>query len=73
MQEYKKTRRPGNRPTDEELMGAALQYVRKVNGCRERSRVHEGAFTRAVEEIKQSTRILQNDLIVRLGQSTHLT
>ena len=65
MQEYKKNHRPGNQPTDEELMGAALQYVRKVSGCRERSRVNEAIFTRAAEEIKQSTRTLLNELIVR--------
>jgi len=46
-------------------MGAALQYVRKISGSRERSMGNEGAFTRAVEEINQSTRTLLNDLIVR--------
>jgi hypothetical protein len=46
-------------------MGAALQYVRKISGCRERSRVNEAVFTQAAEEIKQSTRTLLNELIVR--------
>jgi hypothetical protein len=37
--------------SEEEARAAALQYVRKISGFRKPSRVNEGAFERAVDEI----------------------
>jgi hypothetical protein len=46
--------------TDEEIRGAALQYVRKVSGSTKPSQANAEAFDRAVEEITGSTaRLLQ--------------
>ena len=46
--------------TDEEIHGAALQYVRKVSGSTKPSKVNSEAFDQAVEEIAGSTaRLLQ--------------
>jgi hypothetical protein len=37
--------------TDEEIRGAALQFVRKLSGFNKPSRANEEAFNRAVEEV----------------------
>jgi hypothetical protein len=37
--------------TDEEVRGAALQYVRKISGFTKPSKVNEAAFNRAVDEV----------------------
>ena len=37
--------------TDEEIRGAALQFVRKVSGFTKPSKVNEGAFQQAVDEV----------------------
>ena len=39
--------------TDEEIRAASLQFVRKISGCTRPSRVNEGAFNAAVDEIAQ--------------------
>lgn len=44
--------------TDEEIQGAALQYVRKVSGFATPSKVNEAAFRAAVEDIAAVTRKL---------------
>lgn len=49
--------------TDEEVHAAALQYVRKISGSREPSRVNEAAFTAAVETITTATRTLVDSLV----------
>ena len=41
--------------TPEEMLAAALQYVRKVSGLRAPSRAEAEAFERAVAEITEST------------------
>ncbi len=47
--------------TDEEIRGAALQYVRKVSGSTKPSRANAEAFNRAVDEVADATaRLLQN-------------
>jgi len=43
--------------TEEEIRGAALQFVRKVTGFNEPSRANEEAFYRAVDEV---TGVVQN-------------
>jgi hypothetical protein len=49
--------------TDDEVRGAALQYVRKVSGFTKPSRVNEEAFTRATDEVAAATRRLLDDLV----------
>ncbi|HKZ84370.1 MAG TPA: DUF2277 domain-containing protein [Anaerolineae bacterium] len=61
----KTLRRPDGRPTDEELRGAALQFVRKVSGYRKPSRANQAAFDKAVAEIAASTQALLDALVTR--------
>ena len=61
----KQLRRPEESPTDQDIEAAALQFVRKVSGYRQPSRVNEAAFNRAVAEIAASTRILLESLANR--------
>lgn len=49
--------------TNDEVEAAALQFVRKVSGSRDPSKVNQEAFTRAVEEIAASTRTLVDSLV----------
>lgn len=49
--------------TDEEVQAAALQYVRKVSGSRDPSRVNEAAFEEAVAVITDATRLLVDSLV----------
>ena len=49
--------------TDDEIHGAALQYVRKVSGTQKPSKVNEAAFERAVDEIAHVTRHLLAELV----------
>lgn len=42
--------------TEQEIMEAALQYVRKVSGYRKPSKANEEAFQRAVSEVAQATK-----------------
>lgn len=44
--------------TDEELHGAALQFVRKVSGFNTPSKANEAAFLAAVDEITAASRKL---------------
>ncbi len=48
--------------TDEEIYGASLQYVRKVTGFRQPSKVNQEAFDRAVQEVSVITRQLIDEL-----------
>ena len=48
--------------TDEEVRGAALQYVRKVSGVQSTSTATEAAFDRAVLSITQATTTLLAEL-----------
>ena len=49
--------------TDEEVRGAALQYVRKISGFTNPSRANEAAFARAVDEVAAATRRLLDELV----------
>lgn len=47
--------------TDEEIRAAALQFVRKISGLNKPSKVNEGTFLAAVDEIAGiSTRLLRS-------------
>jgi hypothetical protein len=61
----RKLRFPDRPPADQELEGAALQYVRKVSGYSKPSRANEEAFETAVAEIAAATRRLFDDLVIR--------
>jgi hypothetical protein len=49
--------------TDEDVRGAALQYVRKISGSTKPSRANEEAFARAVDEVAEATARLLDSLV----------
>jgi hypothetical protein len=49
--------------TEEEVRGAALQYVRKVSGFTKPSRANEAAFERAVDEVAAASKRLLDSLV----------
>ncbi len=49
--------------TEEEVRGAALQYVRKVSGSQKPSKANEPAFERAVDEVAAITSRLLEELV----------
>jgi len=49
--------------TEDEVRGAALQYVRKVSGFTKPSRANEQAFEAAVEEVAAVTQRLIDALV----------
>ncbi|MCH1624538.1 DUF2277 domain-containing protein [Ferdinandcohnia quinoae] len=48
--------------TDEEILAASLQYVRKITGFNKPSKVNEEAFNQAINEIAMVTRNLLDSL-----------
>ena len=50
--------------TGDDTKAAALQYVRKISGYRQPSRVNAGAFDRAVDEIAAASDRLLSSLRV---------
>jgi hypothetical protein len=49
--------------TEEQVRGAALQYVRKVSGFTKPSQANEEAFARAVDEVAEATEKLLASLV----------
>jgi hypothetical protein len=49
--------------TEDELRGAALQYVRKVSGFTKPSQANEAVFDAAVDEVADATRRLIDALV----------
>jgi hypothetical protein len=49
--------------TEDEVRGAALQYVRKISGFTKPSRANEEAFERAVDEVAAASRRLLEELV----------
>jgi hypothetical protein len=49
--------------TEDEVHGAALQYVRKISGFTKPSRANEEAFARAVDEVAEASRRLLDSLV----------
>ena len=47
----------------DEVRGAALQYVRKVSGFTKPSRANEEAFARAVDEVAEASKRLLDQLV----------
>ena len=48
--------------TDDEIRASALQFVRKLSGTRQPSRVNEDVFNRAVDEVTAAARRLVHSL-----------
>ena len=51
--------------TEDEIRGAALQYVRKVSGFTKPSQANESAFDAAVDEVADATRRLIASLVTK--------
>jgi hypothetical protein len=49
--------------TEEEIRAASLQFVRKLSGFARPSKVNEGAFERAVEDVAAAARALIESLV----------
>jgi hypothetical protein len=49
--------------TDDEVHGAALQYVRKIRGAAKPSKANEEAFAAAVAAVEEATRTLLDELV----------
>jgi len=49
--------------TDDEVHGAALQYVRKISGTTKPSQANEEAFANAVAAVEEATRVLVDALV----------
>ena len=49
--------------TDEEVRGAAIQYVRKISGFSKPSRANEEAFARAVDAVAAASERLLSELV----------
>jgi hypothetical protein len=49
--------------TEDEIHGAALQYVRKISGFTKPSRANEEAFARAVDEVAEASARLLDSLV----------
>ncbi|MDH3398154.1 MAG: DUF2277 domain-containing protein, partial [Acidimicrobiia bacterium] len=59
----KTLRNPELPATEEDIRAAALQYVRKVSGFREPSRVNAELFDRSVSDIAAITQQLLGNLV----------
>lgn len=51
--------------TDEEIRAAALQFVRKLSGFHEPSKVNEGAFNKGIEDAAKVARELIDSLVTQ--------
>jgi hypothetical protein len=51
--------------TEEEIRGAALQYVRKISGFSKPSQANEVAFERAVDAVASATARLLEELVTK--------
>lgn len=58
----KTLRRSDETPSDQEISAAALQFVRKISGYRQPSKVNEAAFNTAVADIARSSRRMLESL-----------
>ena len=49
--------------TEDEIRGAALQYVRKISGFTKPSHANEEAFARAVDAVAEASHRLMHELV----------
>mgnify|MGYP001151449318 CR=1 FL=1 len=61
----KTLRLPDETPSDEEISAAALQFVRKISGYRQPTKVNEAAFNTAVVDIARASRRMLESLTTR--------
>lgn len=61
----KTLRLPDETPSDEEISAAALQFVRKIRGYRQPTKVNEAAFNTAVVDIARASRRMLESLTTR--------
>ena len=61
----KTLRLPDETPSDEEISAAALQFVRKISGHRQPTKVNEAAFNTAVVDIARASRRMLESLTTR--------
>ncbi len=64
----KTLRRPNEPATDDEVNAAALQFVRKISGCRQPSRARAPAFEEAVRNVAVATRKLLDEFDAATGE-----
>lgn len=50
-------------PTDKEIRGASMQFVRKLSGFNKPSQTNEAAFNRAVDDVAAVARNLLESLV----------
>ncbi len=58
--------------TEEEIHGAALQFVRKLSGFTRPSKANEPAFERAVDQVAAAARTLLDSLVTTAGPRDRL-
>lgn len=63
-------RRAGEVVTVEELDAAALQFVRKISGCRKPSKINQAAFDRGVLEVAAASRRLLESMSERPSKAS---
>jgi hypothetical protein len=63
-------RRAGETVTTDELDAAALQFVRKISGCRKPSKINQAAFDRGVLEVAAASRRLLESMSERPSKAT---
>ena len=51
--------------SDEEINAAALQFVRKVSGFTQPSKVNEASFSLAVDQVSAAARLLIDSLVTQ--------
>jgi len=51
--------------TEEEIVAAARQYVRKISGYQKASEANDDAFHLAIEEVSEATRRLLGTLVTK--------
>ncbi len=56
--------------TDADVRAAALQYVRKISGFRAPSKANAEVFDAAVEAVAEATRVLLDQLEVKVRPAT---
>jgi hypothetical protein len=60
----KKPRDGEDPPSDEEILEAVLQYIRKISGYRSPSHLDAEVYNQAIEDITAATRRLLEDLVI---------
>ncbi len=63
----KTLRLPGETPSNEEISAAALQFVRKISGYRQPSKLNQAAFNAAVVDIARASRRMLESLTASRG------